>query len=279
MPPELLGAAQRVVGRGGRGRRDPRRPQLAGHGPGSDRVPRRRDLVADRARPACGSVRSATRSASSGSRSGSTCRPTKDRARATQFYVNGLEPVVDVTTARGYRHARHDEAPRQGRRRERCSGCGGASPTCGPATASRSRSTARRFAAGGGAPAAARGALDGRASRARAPRAMTPELAELVGYFMGDGSLHSRGIRLCVADGDFDVVERLELLGQGVLRPPRPTSHRGQGYSEVGIPLGAARPQWWEACGLREAPAVRRVTPARAGCPHIPEAVLAHERP
>src|SRR5207249_4838086 len=29
---------------------------------------------------------------------------------------------------------------------------------------------------------------------ARAPRRMTSELAELVGYFMGDGSLHSRGI-------------------------------------------------------------------------------------
>src|SRR5262249_59390717 len=49
---------------------------------------------------------------------------------------------------------------------------------------------------------------------ARAPRHMTPDLAELVGYFMGDGSLHSRGIRLCVANDDFDVVERLRQLGK-----------------------------------------------------------------
>ena len=28
------------------------------------------------------------------------------------------------------------------------------------------------------------------------------DLAELVGYFMGDGSLHAKGIRLCVADTD-----------------------------------------------------------------------------
>ena len=47
---------------------------------------------------------------------------------------------------------------------------------------------------------------------------MTAALAELVGYFMGDGSLHSRGLRFCVAETDFDVVERLEMLVQGVLR-------------------------------------------------------------
>jgi ribonucleoside-diphosphate reductase alpha chain len=40
------------------------------------------------------------------------------------------------------------------------------------------------------------------------PRYMTPELAELVGYFMGDGSLHSKGIRMCVANQDPDVVDK-----------------------------------------------------------------------
>ncbi len=43
---------------------------------------------------------------------------------------------------------------------------------------------------------------------------MTPDLAELVGYFMGDGSLHAKGIRFCVADADLDVVERLQVLGK-----------------------------------------------------------------
>ena len=33
----------------------------------------------------------------------------------------------------------------------------------------------------------------------RVPAAISSELAELVGYFMGDGSLHAKGIRLCVA--------------------------------------------------------------------------------
>ncbi|HZD23390.1 MAG TPA: adenosylcobalamin-dependent ribonucleoside-diphosphate reductase, partial [Acidimicrobiia bacterium] len=37
----------------------------------------------------------------------------------------------------------------------------------------------------------------------RVPRTMTPDLAEFVGYFMGDGSLHAKGIRLTVAAEDF----------------------------------------------------------------------------
>src|SRR5439155_6767205 len=45
--------------------------------------------------------------------------------------------------------------------------------------------------------------------RTRVPRCVTPDLAEFVGYFMGDGSLHAKGLRLCVAASDDDVVERL----------------------------------------------------------------------
>ncbi|MDZ4224451.1 MAG: adenosylcobalamin-dependent ribonucleoside-diphosphate reductase, partial [bacterium] len=38
------------------------------------------------------------------------------------------------------------------------------------------------------------------------PREMTADLAEFVGYFMGDGSLHAKGLRLCVTAGDLDVM-------------------------------------------------------------------------
>src|SRR5438309_174101 len=34
-------------------------------------------------------------------------------------------------------------------------------------------------------------------TRTRAPREMSADLAEFVGYFMGDGSLHAKGLRLC----------------------------------------------------------------------------------
>ena len=55
-------------------------------------------------------------------------------------------------------------------------------------------------------------------TREMRPRTMTPELAELLGYFMGDGSLHSRGIRLCVDLKDFDVLERLAQLGKELFK-------------------------------------------------------------
>ncbi len=55
-----------------------------------------------------------------------------------------------------------------------------------------------------------------------APRTMSAELAEIIGYFMGDGSLHSRGLRFCVAESDFDVVERLRAAGQGACSTSRP---------------------------------------------------------
>ncbi len=46
------------------------------------------------------------------------------------------------------------------------------------------------------------------------PASVTPDLAEVVGYFMGDGSLHAKGIRLCVADTDLDVAERLGIIAK-----------------------------------------------------------------
>ena len=43
---------------------------------------------------------------------------------------------------------------------------------------------------------------------------MTADLAELVGYFMGDGSLHARGLRFCVTAGD-DGCRRARLVELG----------------------------------------------------------------
>src|SRR5262249_4622408 len=48
----------------------------------------------------------------------------------------------------------------------------------------------------------------------RVPSVVGPDLAELIGYFTGDGSLHATGIRLCVADTDRDVVDRLGVLAK-----------------------------------------------------------------
>ncbi|WP_370013030.1 LAGLIDADG family homing endonuclease [Nocardiopsis sp. LDBS0036] len=80
------------------------------------------------------------------------------------------------------------------------------------------------------------------------PEAVDEELAELVGYFMGDGSLHAKGIRMCVADTDEDVVERLRILAKGLFGLA-PTVTAGQGYQEV--TLSSVRlARWWKAAGF-----------------------------
>ncbi len=109
-----------------------------------------------------------------------------------------------------------------------------------------------------------------------APRTMSPELAELVGYFMGDGSLHAKGLRLCVTAGDFDVVERLRMLGKDLFNLEAHVTEK-VGYFEVAfhsVPLNA----WWEACGFaKTAPAQGHTGKDRR--PHLPDAILASNDP
>ncbi|HLW94310.1 MAG TPA: vitamin B12-dependent ribonucleotide reductase [Solirubrobacteraceae bacterium] len=109
------------------------------------------------------------------------------------------------------------------------------------------------------------------AQRVTVPRLMSSELAEFVGYFMGDGSLHAKGIRLCVADGDDDVVDRLVELGRklfGLQAHLLPCT----GYTEVAfhsVPLTI----WWEACGFAKQPPFEGHS-GKGWSPHIPDAVL-----
>jgi ribonucleoside-diphosphate reductase alpha chain len=190
---------------------------------------------------------------------------------ATKFYVNGLEPVVTVETGRGYRI--------QGTPQHRVK-------VVDPATGSWEW---KRFAdvADGDLVPLALNQLVGDAQavalpplpeaywtgehHVEAPRRMTPELAELLGYFMGDGSLHARGLRFCVADTDFDVVERLERLGKEVFRVAAHVAPKA-GYTEVAF-HSVRLVLWWEACGF----AKHVPSEAHAGkgyTPHIPDAVL-----
>jgi ribonucleoside-diphosphate reductase alpha chain len=191
---------------------------------------------------------------------------------ATQFYVNGLEQVVDVTTERGYHVA------------------GTAKHRIKVVDAGTGEWVWRRFAdvrAGDRVPLAlgqvfglprevvlppfAEATAWAGDHHVTTPRTVGADLAELVGYFMGDGSLHARGIRLCVTDGDLDVVERLERLGKslfGIEAQVMPAA----GY--VSVELNSVRlAEWWQACGF----AKRRPHEAHSGkgwTPLIPDAVL-----
>ena len=189
---------------------------------------------------------------------------------ATQFYVNGVEPVVTVTTRRGYRvqgTTKHrvkvvDETGAWVWKRFADLAEGDRVPLAldqlvGSSNAVNLPPLPEAYWAG--------------EHHARAPRVMTADLAELVGYFMGDGSLHSKGIRLCVADGDFDVVERLERLGKECFGLSAHVAPK-KGYTEVAF-HSVRLVEWWEACGF----AKREPREGHAGkgwVAHIPDAIL-----
>ena len=107
--------------------------------------------------------------------------------------------------------------------------------------------------------------------RTRVPQTVTPQLAELVGYFMGDGSLHAKGLRFCVSKEDPDVVAHLlksvkDLFGLDGYAEER------QGYVEVGV-HSVALTLWWEACGFAKLPP-HADHAGKGYIPRIPDAIL-----
>jgi ribonucleoside-diphosphate reductase alpha chain len=110
----------------------------------------------------------------------------------------------------------------------------------------------------------------------RVPDAVTPELAEFVGYFMGDGSLHAEGIRLCVADSDLDVVERLSVIAKELFSLT-PTVTPQEGYREVALQsMRLAR--WWQAAGFaKDLPSADHT--GKGWVPRIPSAILESSDP
>src|SRR4051794_10030806 len=190
--------------------------------------------------------------------------------QATKFYVNGFEQVVSIETGRGYRI--------QGTPSHRIK-----------VVDAHGEWVWRRFAEirqGDRVPLMFNG-LVGEPNdvelpplgelywtadvRTRVPGRMIPELAELLGYFMGDGSLHAKGLRFCVANGDRDVLDRIVDLGEVLFGIDAHVSAR-QGYIEVAfnsIPLVL----WWQACGFAKLPPAAEHR-GKGWVSHIPDAVL-----
>jgi ribonucleotide reductase alpha subunit len=106
----------------------------------------------------------------------------------------------------------------------------------------------------------------------RVPRLMTPDLAEFIGYFMGDGSFHSKGLRFCISAQDDDVVERLRELSRRLFNLEATVSNK-TGYTEVAV-NSVPLVHWWEACGFKKLPPSAEHT-GKGYMPRIPDAVLA----
>jgi ribonucleotide reductase alpha subunit len=108
----------------------------------------------------------------------------------------------------------------------------------------------------------------------RVPRTMNAALAEFVGYFMGDGSFHNKGLRLCVNDAD--VVDRLTHLAKELFNLAATVTPR-TGYTEVAI-NSVPLTMWWEACGFRKLPPTEGHS-GKGYVPRIPDTVLATNDP
>ena len=102
------------------------------------------------------------------------------------------------------------------------------------------------------------------------PQTVDANLAELVGYFMGDGSLHAKGIRLAVADTDLDVVERIRVLSKELFHL-EPVVRAEQGYQEVTL-QSVRLARWWQAAGFaKDLPGVDHS--GKGWTPRVPAAI------
>ena len=103
------------------------------------------------------------------------------------------------------------------------------------------------------------------------PDEVSVDLAEVVGYFMGDGSLHAKGIRLCVADSDLDVAERLGVLSKELFGVT-PVVTQQEGYREVTL-QSVRLARWWQAAGFAKTlPGADHV--GKGWVPRVPSAIL-----
>jgi len=117
----------------------------------------------------------------------------------------------------------------------------------------------------------------------RVPGEVSAELAELVGYFMGNGSLHAGGIRFGVPDTDLDVVARLEILAKDSFGLQPVVTWRA-GRQEVTL-QSVRLARWWRAAGLAKGLPEAGRTGRGAGrtgkgrVPRIPSAILEANAP
>ncbi|HYA45021.1 MAG TPA: vitamin B12-dependent ribonucleotide reductase, partial [Acidimicrobiales bacterium] len=104
------------------------------------------------------------------------------------------------------------------------------------------------------------------------PRVMTAELAELVGYFMGAGSLESGGVSVEVTGTDAEVCDRLRLLGKSAFGLDAEVTAK-KGRTEVGF-ASVRLVLWWEACGFSKRFLGLEQSQGQGCVAHIPDAIL-----
>ena len=104
------------------------------------------------------------------------------------------------------------------------------------------------------------------------PETMTKELAEFIGLFSGDGSLHSRSVRIACALRDKDLIKYILDLGQRLFGIKGKVNPKKEGQQSVSVdfysqPLSA----WMAACGFQKHP---NREGKKSKKPFIPDLVL-----
>ncbi|MFQ5899457.1 MAG: LAGLIDADG family homing endonuclease, partial [Candidatus Methylomirabilia bacterium] len=87
----------------------------------------------------------------------------------------------------------------------------------------------------------------------RLPQELTPELAELIGLYIGDGSNHRDGIRFTVGTDSPEIVEKIEELSFQLFgKRPTISAYRHERAVEVAI-LSTQIRQWFNFLGITKA--------------------------
>jgi intein/homing endonuclease len=183
-----------------------------------------------------------------------------------KFYVNGYKEVVEIVTGRGFNLAatlQHQVRAIDGEGNYVWKQMGELQPgdTLVMARGGLGRAEMPRLDAV---------ATRKRRSSLRLPEAMTPELAELLGFYIGDGYLKDRrGLGIAVDERDADVVGRLQELIAAIFNLDARVDDTGRHCLLVWAGSYFI-PRWMRANGL-----------AKSGAhdAHIPEAVLAGGAP
>jgi ribonucleoside-diphosphate reductase alpha chain len=112
------------------------------------------------------------------------------------------------------------------------------------------------------------------ARSATTPATMTADLAEFIGMFHANGSLHTKGIRLALASGDADAIARYTALSKSLFGID-PKVYPQQGYTEVSVHSRQLR-SWWLACDFAKTAGEKA---GKGFSARIPDAVLASNDP
>jgi ribonucleoside-diphosphate reductase alpha chain len=92
------------------------------------------------------------------------------------------------------------------------------------------------------------------------PKKLTPELAELIGLYIGDGSNHRDGIRFTVSDKERDMISRIEFLSKKLFSRHVTIRRAGKSTLEVSI-LSRQIKEWFKFLGVTKQNARNAIVP------------------